>query len=321
MFDKYLYALGRGVRGAKKALDEAGRLPDAASRARDVTPAAAAQPEKPLPRRALVLGARPLVMGIVNVTPDSFSDGGQFLDPAAAVAHGLELVGEGADILDVGGESTRPGHAPVSAQDEAARVVPVIAALAAVTDLPISIDTMKAKVAEAALDAGASIVNDVWGFQHDPYMARLVAERGVPAIIMHNRTSDDPAIDVMAEVLEFLARSIDLALAAGVRREQLIVDPGFGFGKTHAQSLTLVRELARLETLGCPILLGVSRKRAIGQVTGRSEPKARVMGSLATAVVGAMNGARIIRVHDVAPHVDAMKMFAAIQDPASTEAI
>ena len=258
-------------------------------------------------------------MGIVNVTPDSFSDGGQFLDHSAAVAHGLRLLQEGADILDIGGESTRPGHAPVSADEEIARVVPVVRALAAVTDLPISIDTMKAAVAEAALDAGASIVNDVWGFQHDPDMARLVARRSVPAIIMHNRHDDDPSIDVMAEVMSFLARSIEIGREAGVRLEQLVVDPGFGFGKTHAQSLTLVRDLARLKALGCPILLGVSRKRAIGLVTGRSEPRDRMIGSLAAAVIGAMNGAQIIRGHDVAPHVDAMKMFAAVRYPASVE--
>ena len=321
MFDKYLYALGRGVRGAKKALEATGAEPDAAAAARDVTPARPVAPARPLPRRPLVLGVRPLVMGIVNVTPDSFSDGGQFLDPAAAIAHGRELVAQGADILDVGGESTRPGHAPVSAQDEAARVVPVVAGLAALTDLPISIDTMKAKVAEAALDAGASIVNDVWGFQHDPDRARLVAERGVPAIIMHNRLTDDPAIDIMEEVLAFLSRSIDLALAAGVRKEQIIVDPGFGFGKTHEQSLSLVHDLGRLGSLGFPILLGVSRKRAIGHVTDRAEPRARISGSIAAAVIGAMHGGQIIRVHDVAPHVDAMKIFAAIEFPAQAEAI
>ena len=320
MFDKYLYALGRGVRGAKKALDHAAATPDPAEAARDVTPPPPPPPIPPaLPRSPLVLGLRPLVMGIVNVTPDSFSDGGLYLDQQAAVAHGLQLLAEGADILDIGGESTRPGHEPVSADEEIARVVPVIAALAARTSAPISIDTMKARVARAALDAGASIINDVWGFQHDPALAQVAAERGVPAVIMHNRLEDDPSIDVMEEVLAFLARSIEIGLAAGMRHDQFIVYPGFGFGKTHPQSLTLVRDLARLKALGCPILLGVSRKRAIGLATGRSEPRERAAGSVAAHLMGAMQGAQIIRVHDVAAHVDAMKVFAAVMDPARVE--
>ena len=327
MFDKYLYALGRGVRGAKKALDQPVAVPDPAETARDITPPApsapveAPAPAQPLPRRALVLGPRPLVMGIVNVTPDSFSDGGNFLDADRAIAHGLELVADGADILDIGGESTRPGHAPVSAYEEIARIFPVIRGLASQTDVPISIDTMKAEVARAALEAGASIINDVWGFQHDPALAKVAAEADVPVILMHNRETDDPTIDVMAEVIAFLQRSIEIALAAGVKRERIIVDPGFGFGKTHQQSLITVRDLARLrDETGCPVLLGVSRKRAIGRATGRDVPKERVIGSVATAVVGAMNGASIVRVHDVAPHVDAMRMFAAIRNPASVEA-
>lgn len=327
MLDKYFFALGRGLRGAKKAYDEVSRPRDPAEAARDVTPAPSLDEETPhvtLPidknrashaARPLVYGARPLVMGIVNVTPDSFSDGGEFFDDSAAIAHGLRLVSEGADILDVGGESTRPGHAPVSTAQEIARVVPVVRGLAAACDLPISIDTMKAEVARAALDAGATIVNDVWGFQRDPAMAALVAERGAVAVIMHNREADDPDIDVMAEVMQFLARSIEIALAAGVRREQLIVDPGFGFGKTHAQSLTLVRDLARLKALGLPILLGVSRKRAIGRVTGRDIARDRVIGSVAAAVMGAQRGAAIIRAHDVGAHVEAMKIFAAVNDP------
>ena len=319
MFDKYLYALGRGVRGAKKALDAASASPDPAETARDVTPAPAPASQPPLPRQPLVYGPRPLVMGIVNVTPDSFSDGGLFLDHQAAVAHGLRLVEEGTDILDIGGESTRPGHAPVSAAQEIARVIPVIASLAAQTSLPISIDTMKAEVAEAALAAGATIINDVWGFQHDPDLAKVAARSGAPTVIMHNRLEDDPAIDVMEEVLAFLSRSIEIGLAAGMGREQLIVDPGFGFGKTHAQSLTTVRDLARLRTLGCRILLGASRKRAIGLATGRSEPRERAAGSVAVHLMGAMAGADIIRVHDVAAHVDAMKVFAAVRDPASVE--
>ena len=229
-----------------------------------------------------------------------------------AVAHGLRLAAEGAAILDIGGESTRPGHAPVTAEEEIARVLPVVRGLHRRLDVPISIDTMKAEVAAAAIAAGAQIVNDVWGFQHDPEMARVVAESSVPAILMHNRDEVDPAVDMVAEVIDFLSRSIDIALAAGVRRERLIVDPGFGFGKTHEQNLTLLDELERLEVLGLPILIGVSRKRVIGHVTGRTEPRERLAGSLAAALIGAEHGAAIIRVHDVGPHVDAMKMFAAI---------
>ena len=315
MLDKYFYAFGRGVRGAKQALSEAAREPDAADAARDVTP----QDLTPLPRRPLLLGARPLVMGVVNVTPDSFSDGGDFLDHGAAIAQAKRLLAEGADILDIGGESTRPGHAPVTAQDEIERVVPVLRALAATTDLPLSIDTMKATVAEAAIDAGASIINDVWGFQHDADMARVVAERNVPAIIMHNRHEVDASLDIMDEILRFLSRSIEIGLKAGVRKEQLVIDPGFGFGVTHAQSLTMVRDLEKLKVLGLPILLGVSRKRAIGAATGRTEPKDRMIGSVAAHLIGAMNGADIIRVHDVAAHVDAMRVVAAVRYPASVE--
>lgn len=252
------------------------------------------------------------VMGVVNVTPDSFSDGGDFLQHQKAIAHGLALVDEGAYILDIGGESTRPTHSPVDAQEEIARIIPVIRALAQQTAIPISVDTMKAHVAAAALDAGAVIVNDVWGLQRDPAMAPLVAERGVPIIVMHNREAEDPALDIVQDVLDFLARSIDLALAAGVKQSQIIVDPGFGFAKTHEQSLRLVRELDKLKILGCPILLGVSRKRAIGYVTGRTEPKQRLIGSLTAAIFGAQAGTAIVRVHDVAPHVDAMKMRAAL---------
>ena len=262
--------------------------------------------------RSFELGRVPLVMGIVNVTPDSFSDGGHFLAAENAVAHGMQLAAEGAAILDIGGESTRPGHAPVTAEEELKRVLPVVGELHRRLDVPISIDTTKAEVAAAAIAAGAQIVNDVWGFQRDPEIARVVAESSVPAILMHNRDEVDPAVDIMAEVIDFLSRSIDIALAAGVRHERLIVDPGFGFGKTHEQSLRLLAELERLEVFGLPILIGVSRKRAIGYVTGRAEPRERLAGSLAAAVIGAEHGAAIIRVHDVGPHVDAMKMFSVI---------
>jgi dihydropteroate synthase len=282
MFDKYLYALGRGVRGAKKAFEQArsDTAPDPSRDAKDVTPAPGEPeivPPPPAPRsRApnpyetdailaripLVLGQRPLVMGVVNVTPDSFSDGGQFLEADTAVRHGVSLVREGADILDVGGESTRPAATPVSEEEEIARVIPVVRGLATLVSQPISIDTMKARVAEKAIAAGATVINDVWGFQRDLDMARVAAAHGVHCVLMHNRFSDDPSVDMFSEVRDFLLRSIDMALGAGVARDKIIVDPGIGFGKTAAQGFELVRRLDELKAaLGFPILLGVSRKR------------------------------------------------------------
>jgi dihydropteroate synthase len=254
---------------------------------------------------------RPLVMGIVNTTPDSFSDGGRFLDPGSAIAHGRSLIDEGADIVDIGGESTRPGASRVEADEEERRILPVVRALAEGAR-PLSIDTMKARVAAQALAAGASIVNDVWGLQKDPDMARVVAETGAYVVAMHNRDKVDAAVDIVEEVRAFLSRSIDLALQAGVREDKIAVDPGFGFGKTHAQSLRLVRELGRLRDLGFPVLLGVSRKRAIGWATGRENPADRLAGSLACAVLGVERGADILRVHDVAAHVDAIALWSAV---------
>jgi dihydropteroate synthase len=266
----------------------------------------------PLPGgRVLRLDARPLVMGVLNVTPDSFSDGGRHDDAARAVAHGLQLATEGADILDIGGESTRPGYTPVSAEDEIARVEPVIRALAAQVSAPLSIDTMKAGVAARALAAGACIVNDVWGFQRDPDMARVVADHGAAAVLMHNREREDAALDIVEEVKNFLLRSMDIAQAARISLDRLILDPGIGFGKTPEQNMRLVREIGALASLGCPVLLGASRKRIVGSVTGRTDPRDRLAGTLALHTLGALQGARIIRAHDVAPHVDAMKMVAA----------
>jgi dihydropteroate synthase len=323
--DKYMFALGRGIRGAKKALDEArGQAEDPAAGARDVTPPAPAPQSpaqaqspataQPPARRPLVLGERALVMGIVNVTPDSFSDGGQWFDPAAAIAHGRQLASEGADILDIGGESTRPGAAPVTVEDEIARVVPVVRALALATDLPLSIDTMKAPVARAAIEAGASIVNDVWGFQFDPDLARVAADARVHCILMHNRRDDDPDADIYAEVVAFLSRSLDIALKAGVARERIVVDPGIGFGKTHAQSFEMIRRLSDLRAhFGLPVLLGASRKRCIGVASGVEIASQRVAGSLAAHLWGALHGVDIIRVHDVSAHVEALGVLGAIE--------
>lgn len=257
---------------------------------------------------------RPLIMGILNVTPDSFSDGGRFDAQDLAIAQGERLVAEGADILDIGGESTRPTATPVAAEEEMARILPVISALAQRVSVPISVDTMKADVARAALNAGASIINDVWGFQRDLDMAKLAAEAQCPVVIMHNRREIVPDLDIIADVLAFLRRSLDLAQAAGVAKHNLIIDPGFGFGKTPAQNLDLIRHMDRLRVLGCPILLGVSRKSTIGHVTGRTIPDERLAGSLAAALIGAQNGADILRVHDVAAHRDAVAMLNALKN-------
>jgi dihydropteroate synthase len=253
-------------------------------------------------------------MGIVNVTPDSFSDGGLLPDAEAAVAHGLRLAAEGAAILDIGGESTRPGHAAIGIQTELARVLPVIAGLKAQGNTPISIDTWKAEVAEAALAAGGMIVNDVWGAQRDPRIASVAAAAGAPIVLMHNRDGIDASLDILVEVMRFLERSIAVALQAGVPQGQIVIDPGIGFGKTPRQNLDLIRNLDRLAVLGCPILLGASRKSTLGRVTGRQVPAERLAASLSAHLYGASRGAAIIRAHDVAPHIDALKVWRAIAD-------
>lgn len=312
MFDKYMFALGRGVRSAMNALDDKPAPVDPAH-ARDVTPRAPAL-EAPASPVALTWTGAVQIMGVVNVTPDSFSDGGLYLDQERAIAHGQRLANEGAHILDVGGESTRPGSEPVSAEDEIARVLPVVRALSASTRLPISIDTMKANVAARAIEAGASIVNDVWGFQFDADMARVVAQTGVHCVLMHNRASEDPAIDIFADACAFLARSVEIALAAGVSRDKIIIDPGIGFGRTHAQSFEQMRRLAELRAaFDLPVLLGASRKRCIGAATGQEIAAQRVAGSVAAHLWGAMHGADIIRVHDVAEHAQALGVLSAIE--------
>lgn len=324
MLDKYMFALGRGVRGVMKALDDGKRAPEVdPENARDVTPppgapsapasAALSGPEK-VDGAPLRLDGRTLIMGVVNVTPDSFSDGGSWFDPAAAIAHGRALAAAGADILDVGGESSRPGAEPVSAEDEIARVLPVVRALALESGLPVSIDTTKAAVAVRAIEAGARVVNDVWGFQRDGDIARVVAQAGVHCVLMHNRAQDDPDVDIFAEVVDFLSRSIDIALSAGVSRERIVVDPGIGFGKTHAQSFELIRRLPELRArFDLPVLLGASRKRCIGEASGVALARERVAGSVAAHLYGAMNGADIVRVHDVGAHRQALGVLRAIE--------
>lgn len=264
--------------------------------------------------RRLALGTTPLLMGVVNVTPDSFSDGGMLKSADEAIAHAETLIAEGADIVDIGGESTRPGHAEVDAETERARVIPVISRLATRTRIPISIDSYKAEVAEAALGAGAAIVNDVWGCQREPAIADVAARFGAPMILMHNCDSIDPARDILDDVLRFLERSIAIAIAAGVPREQIVVDPGIGFGKTPAQNLAMIRDLRQLEQLGCAVLLGASRKSTIGLITGQKVPAERLAGTLAAHLYGVSQGAAIIRAHDIRPHADAFKVWTAIGD-------
>jgi dihydropteroate synthase len=265
-------------------------------------------------------GSRTYVMGIVNVTPDSFSGDGLLATVAgrrgaqvqAAVVQAQRMVEEGADILDVGGESTRPGHEPVSQDEEAARVIPVISAIhAALPEVPISVDTAKPAVADAAIGAGASLINDVWGVSMDDSMARLAARRGVPMVVMHNR-AEPRYLDFAAELMDDLRAAVERAVTAGVSREMLIVDPGFGFGKTPEHNLAVMRELARLRRLGQPILLGTSRKSTIGRVLGGLPVEDRLEGTLATTALGIAAGVDIVRVHDVRANVRAALVADAI---------
>jgi dihydropteroate synthase len=255
---------------------------------------------------------RPLVMGILNVTPDSFSDAGRFADPQTALAHARQMIADGADIIDVGAESTRPyaGAGPVSLDDEIARLSPVFRHLIEL-GAPVSIDTMKAKVAAWALEQGAAVLNDVWGLQRDPAMARVAAEHGAPVIVMHNREQPDPAIDIMTDIEAFLMRSLDIAGKAGIARENIVLDPGIGFGKTPEQSIEVIARLAELKRFSLPILVGLSRKRFINAVSP-SKPDERIGGSLAGNVMAVVEGADIVRVHDVAETVQAMRVLTAI---------
>jgi dihydropteroate synthase len=251
-------------------------------------------------------------MGILNVTPDSFSDGGEFFDSARAIAHAQEMCDQGADILDIGAESTRPyGDAvEVSADEELRRLEPILRPVAAI-GIPVSIDTMKAAVARAALAAGASIVNDVWGLQRDADMARVVADHDVPVIVMHNRVAADPAIDIMADIRAFFSRSLEIAARAGIAPEHIVLDPGIGFGKTPQQSIEALARFAELKSFGLPLLVGASRKRFIDSVSP-APPGQRLGGSIAAHLIAAENGANILRVHDVAQTVQALRVAAAI---------
>jgi dihydropteroate synthase len=262
--------------------------------------------------RLLALG-RPLVMGVLNVTPDSFSDGGRFLDPASALEQASRMIAEGTDILDIGAESSRPygGAVAVSSDEEIRRLTPVLPAAVAM-GVPVSIDTMKAAVAEWALAAGAAIVNDVWGLQRDSGLARLVAVHRVPVIVMHNRDAADPAIDILADISAFFSRSLEIARRAGIAREKIVLDPGIGFGKTAEQSLTAIACIGEFKSFGLPLLVGASRKRFIDKVSP-APPDQRLGGSIAAHVLAVAEGAAIIRTHDVAETVQALRMAAAIR--------
>lgn len=263
------------------------------------------------------------IMGIVNVTPDSFSDGGEFLDPERAVAHGRELASEGADLLDIGGESTRPGAKAVSAGDELLRVQPVIEALA-MGDVPISIDTSKAVVAEAALDAGATMVNDVTALRGDPELADVCAETGCELVLMHmlgdpRTMQENPTYDdVVDDIRSFLAERIEFAVSRGIDDKRIWVDPGIGFGKTVDHNLDLHRRLGELADLGRPIAFGSSRKTFIGKLTG-AEVDDRVGGTIASNVIAYANGAGMLRVHDVGPMRQALTVAEAIVNPRTAE--
>jgi dihydropteroate synthase len=261
----------------------------------------------------LLARQRTLVMGVINVTPDSFSDGGRFLEPQAAIAQARRLAAEGADILDIGAESTRPygGTVRVTLDEERARLEPILSEVIAL-GCPLSIDTMKASVAAWALDRGAAMANDVWGLQRDPDMARVVAERGVPIIVMHNRDAADPTIDIVADVTAFFERSLDIAERAGIMRDRIVLDPGIGFGKTPEQSVICIARLDAWRHFGLPMLVGASRKRFIHTIMP-SQPTERLGGSIAAHLLAIENGAAIVRVHDVAPTVQALAVAAAIR--------
>lgn len=252
------------------------------------------------------------VMGILNVTPDSFSDGGRWLERDAALRQAAKMAAEGAAIIDIGGESTRPGHRPVGAEEEAARVLPVIAAVKRETGLPVSVDTYRHETARLALEAGADMINDIWGLRYDGgEMARLIAQSGAACCLMHNRKSAEYR-GFMPELLEDLRGTLDLAAAAGIARERIILDPGIGFAKSCEQNLTAMHRLDELAALGCPVLLAASRKSVIGLSLGLPVEE-RLEGTLATTAIGVLQGATFVRVHDVKENLRAARMALAIR--------
>lgn len=250
------------------------------------------------------------IMGILNVTPDSFSDGGKWNNMDAALRHTEEMIEQGAAIIDIGGESTRPGHLPVSEAEEIERVIPYIEKIKSVFDIPVSIDTYKSAVCEEALKAGADLVNDIWGLKYDEKMASLIASYDVPCCLMHNRR-EAVYQNFVEDVLEDLRQSLAIAERAGIRKEQIILDPGVGFAKTYEQNLIILNHLERLSELGCPVLLGTSRKSVIG-LTLNMPPEYRTIGTAATTVIGAMKGCSFYRVHDCLENRQALEMVQAV---------
>jgi dihydropteroate synthase len=258
------------------------------------------------------IGRRPVVMGILNLTPDSFFDGGRWTERDTALAHARKLVADGCDIIDIGGESTRPGASTVAAAEELARIEPALAALVHHLDVPLSIDTSKADIAAHALSLGAIVVNDVWGLQKDARMAEVVATAEAIIVIMHNRAEKDHAVDIMADMRGFFDRSLDLARKAGIPEQHIILDPGVGFAKTSRQNRDALARLAELKEYGFPIMVGVSRKAFLGSLTG-DRAEASLTGTVAANLAAAAAGAAIFRVHDVAEHVAALKVFHTIR--------
>jgi len=256
---------------------------------------------------------RPIIMGVLNITPDSFSDGGQFIEPEVAFKHARQMIEEGADIIDIGAESTRPygGAKPVTLEEELARLQPVLPAVVQM-GVPVSIDTLKPEVAYWALGLGVRIVNDVWGLQRDPNMARVVGQHGVPVVIMHNRYKAEPTISIVSDINAFFDYSLGIAEKAGISRDAIVLDPGIGFGKTPEQSMEAIAKVGKFQHFGLPILVGASRKRFIASVSP-SEPSGRLAGSIAAHLIAAQRGARIIRTHDVAETLQALRVAHAIE--------
>lgn len=256
-------------------------------------------------------GKKTYIMGILNVTPDSFSDGGDFSEVEKALKHAKEMINDGADIIDLGGESTRPGHKYVDANEELKRVIPVIKKLKEEINVPISVDTYKSEVAEGSLALGVEMINDVWGLRRDKNMASVIAKHDGYVCIMHNQDTTEYDKDIMESIKEFLLESIKIGLDAGIKKEKIMIDPGIGFGKTFEQNLEVLRRLSELNDLGYPILLGTSRKSVIGNVLN-VEPKERVEGTIATTVLGVRDGVDVVRVHDIKENIRAAKMADAI---------
>ncbi|MBS5788312.1 MAG: dihydropteroate synthase [Clostridioides difficile] len=256
-------------------------------------------------------GKKTYIMGILNVTPDSFSDGGDFNKLDKAIKHAKEMVDQGADIIDLGGESTRPGHTVITSEEEIDRITPVIKRIKSELDIPVSVDTYKVDVAEAALKLGVDMINDIWGLQKDELMASAIAKYDAEVCIMHNQDGTDYEGDIMRSIKSFLNKSIEIALNSGIKKEKIVLDPGIGFGKTFEQNIEVLKRMSELKELGYPILLGTSRKRVIANVLN-TEPKDRVEGTVATTVLGIKDGVDIVRVHDVLENSRAAKMADAI---------